>query len=141
MTYLLNAFLILVIAILTNALFDDELFAENKHSLTALERQAACYSRLLGIPTPKIINHPYRLKTSFGNVYGNTRISYTGKIVVRLYKGHPPQTNAHEQRHAWQYSQGWPDELETPYNQRKNEIDARNWAANNYRRCPLTRSY
>ena len=130
---MLNLLLVLIIIALSSLLFSEDTFSRTSSNerTDATTQQAACYARILGIQTPKVTNRPY----SLGNRMGITKETIHG-VTIELYKGHTPETLAHEVRHAYQVAHGWPYELHKPYEMRRAEIDAYQWADQNHHRCP-----
>ena len=127
-----NLLLVIVIIAGTALLFSEDTFSEAGEAVDPVTAQAACYAGILGIPTPRVYDRKY----TFGETMGVTYETISG-VKVELYQGRSVQTSAHELRHAWQIANGWSYEKDTPYELRRAEIDARNWASKNWSRCTL----
>ena len=100
-------------------------------ALASVKSQAKCYADLLGVSVPRIV-----ITNDFpeSGILGEYQ---KGVIYIRPSVG--GTALAHEMRHHWQQLNGlMPSKLYflfTAYEDRKHEIDAREWASRNWSRC------
>lgn len=102
--------------------------------LSQEERLAACYAKLLGIKTPRVVvKNVDVLHTGEGQADGFA--TRNGQITLK--RNPSGSLIAHEVRHTWQYKNWSPDRFkyDMPHWKRPQEKDARAWSRKNAHKC------